>query len=380
MAIFSNGHRSITQWIKSITRRKRGIGYSRRTWFSHRHNAPDNISTGSINSRRLHDNDSRSGFPTNDYVYGTRYIQSDDNPTYHKRNKRNRYNKYLLPVVALLTCSPAYATDVGGVSATASPIANSSGSVTNQAIQVLQGPYINNQYGGGISCQGPTLNVTPFVTGALSQQHPYEAIYQDPVYNNVDANDDGVPDNPGEVLYYIPTRTGQKNNTNVSLGLSATISIPLDRQLQKGCKNAFNTQIALQQQILANKRLDFEIARLKNCGQLIQAGISFKPGTQYAKVCADVDVASHTIKGNENIVKQHTHGIDQTFLNWEPKQESTYKIDSDGNKSLLETKFEIKTNGSEISTFEYDADGNATLIKRENIGPRENFILEKKDK
>ena len=31
---------------------------------------------------------------------------------------------------------------VGGVSATASPIANSSGSVTNQAIQVLQGPYI----------------------------------------------------------------------------------------------------------------------------------------------------------------------------------------------------------------------------------------------
>ena len=222
--------------------------------------------------------------------------------------------------------------------------------------------------------------MTPFVTGALSQQHPYEDIYQDPVYNNVDANDDGVPDNPGEVLYYVPTRTGQKNNTNVSLGLSATISIPLDRQLQKGCKNAFNTQIALQQQILANKRLDFEIARLKNCGQLIQAGISFKAGSQYAKVCADVDVASHTIKGNENIVKQHTHGIDQTFLNWEPKQENTYKIDADGNKSLLETKFEIKTNGSEVSTFEYDADGNATLIKRENLGPRENFILEKKGK
>ena len=34
------------------------------------------------------------------------------------------------------------AADVGGVSATANPIANSSGSVTNQAIQVLQGPYI----------------------------------------------------------------------------------------------------------------------------------------------------------------------------------------------------------------------------------------------
>ena len=35
-----------------------------------------------------------------------------------------------------------FASDIGGVSATANPVANSSGSVTNQAIQVLQGPYI----------------------------------------------------------------------------------------------------------------------------------------------------------------------------------------------------------------------------------------------
>ena len=377
MAIFSDRDRGFPQWRQHLTRWSDFIGKHRPSR-KFRNHTPINSWSGSFDDGRLHHNNSRSSLPTHEYISRTRYLKSDRDPKRNHHNKRHRYNKYLLPVVAILTCSPAYATDVGGVSATASPIANSSGSVTNQAIQVLQGPYINNQYGGGISCQGPTLNVTPFITGALSQQHPYEAIYQDPVYNNVDANDDGVPDNPGEVLYYIPTRTGQKNNTNVSLGLSATVSIPLDRQLQKGCKNAFNTQIALQQQILANKRLDFEIARLKNCGQLIQAGISFKAGSQYAKVCADVDVASHTIKGNENIVKQHTHGIDQTFLNWEPKQENTYKIDSDGNKSLLETKFEIKTNGSEVSTFEYDADGNATLIKRENIGPRENFTLEKK--
>ena len=37
----------------------------------------------------------------------------------------------------------AMAETVGGVSATASPIANSSGSVTNQAIQVLQGTIYN---------------------------------------------------------------------------------------------------------------------------------------------------------------------------------------------------------------------------------------------
>ena len=69
---------------------------------------------------------------------------------------------------------PTMAETVGGVSATASPIANSSGSVTNQAIQVLQGPYITNTYGGGIQCQGPTMNVTPFVTGNVTWKKPFE--------------------------------------------------------------------------------------------------------------------------------------------------------------------------------------------------------------
>ncbi len=38
----------------------------------------------------------------------------------------------------MLIASPVNAADVGGVSATANPIANSSGSVTNQAIQVYK--------------------------------------------------------------------------------------------------------------------------------------------------------------------------------------------------------------------------------------------------
>ena len=59
----------------------------------------------------------------------------------------------------------------------------------------------------------------------------------------------------------------------------------------------------MQQQLIANKRLDFEIARLKNCGQLMQAGISFHPRSPYFKICADVVVQ------NVNTVKQHRHTI-----------------------------------------------------------------------
>jgi len=198
------------------------------------------------------------------------------------------------------------ASDVGGVSATASPIANSSGSVTNQAIQVLQGPYITNTYGNGIQCQGPTMNVTPYATFTASAQKPYEAWWDSPVYNMIDANDDGVPDNPGEILYFTPNRTGQKDNYNVGLGVSATWSKPLDKELQQQCKDAAAANIALMQQAHANKRLDFEIARLKNCGELLKQGISFHPNSPYYAVCADVMV------NGKNVITPHEHPIQPT--------------------------------------------------------------------
>ncbi|BCU98425.1 MAG: hypothetical protein CM15mV22_0570 [Eurybiavirus sp.] len=112
-------------------------------------------------------------------------------------------------------------------------------SVTNQAIQVLQGPYVTSQMG-----DGSHVKVLPLILHHTSQEiyhnSTYEPIYQDPVYNNVDADDDGVPDNPGQILYYVPTRTGQKNNTNVSVGMSATWSRPLDKEQIELCKKQPN--------------------------------------------------------------------------------------------------------------------------------------------
>tara|TARA_B100000900_G_scaffold388888_1_gene381308 strand:+ start:3612 stop:4250 length:639 start_codon:yes stop_codon:yes gene_type:complete len=192
---------------------------------------------------------------------------------------------------------------VGGVSATAAPVANSSGSVTNQAIQVLQGPYITNTYGGGIQCQGETVNFTPFVTGSASAQKPFEDYWDSPVYDVRDLDEDGAPDNPGDILYFVPTRTGQKDNYNLSIGFSATWSIPKDKKLQDLCKEAAESNIALMQQQNANKRLDFEIARLKNCGELLKAGIRFAPNTRYSKICADVQVQG------VNFMVPHVHKI-----------------------------------------------------------------------
>ena len=256
----------------------------------------------------IHTNTAWRGFSVHRNVQGARFKQSNDYPKNDGNYKRDRHHKYFLAVI-LSVISPAlvqqrvFAETVGGVSATASPIANSSGSVTNQAIQVLQGPYITNTYGNGIQCQGPTVNFTPYVTGSATVQKPYEPWYNDPVYDMRDLDEDGSLDNPGNILYHVPTRTGQKDNYSLGLGFSATWSRPLDKQLQNQCKAAAQANIDLMTQATANKRLDFEIARLKNCGELLKAGIRFAPGTKYASICADVQVL------NKNVIAPHRHSI-----------------------------------------------------------------------
>ena len=208
----------------------------------------------------------------------------------------------LLNAVSLFPQS-VRAESVGGVSASAAPVANSSGSVTNQAIQVLQGPYVTNSYGNGVSCQGPTLNITPFVTGSNSWKDPYEDYWDSPVYD-MTTDDDGNLNNPGSILYYVPTRTGQKANNNVSLGISATVSIPLDKRHHEGCLRAATTQTKLTQQILANKRLDFEFARLKHCAEQKRLGVSFHPSSPSFKICSDIVVTNP-----HGVIPQHQHSI-----------------------------------------------------------------------
>ena len=256
---------------------------------------------------KLHINNTRRGLSIYRKLLWARPFKSHNNTERNHHPKRNKHNKRVQQLIALClvgTTTPTFASDVGGVSATANPVANSSGSVTNQAIQVLQGPYITNTYGNGIQCQGPTMNVTPFLTGNIAIKRPYESYYMDPVYNNVDANDDSVPDNPGEILYYIPTRTGQKDSTTVSLGISATWSKPLDKKLQEQCKDAAQANINYMVQNTANKRLDFEIARLKNCGELMKAGIMFHKNSPYFAVCADV-----VLVNPPGTLPNHSHSI-----------------------------------------------------------------------
>ena len=217
--------------------------------------------------------------------------------------------KRVIATLLLLT-APANAQ----VSSTAAPVANSSGSVTNQAVQVVPSRQFTNTYGSGISCQGATLNINPFISTTTSWANPYESHYNEPVYDTLDltgafdeegnAIPDGVPDNPGNVLYYRPIRTGQKSNYSINGGITATISIPLDRSHIKSCRKAAEKQVALLDAQLADKRLNHEIARLKNCGELMKQGVMFHPKSPYRSICADV-----VLVNPPDTLPPHTHSI-----------------------------------------------------------------------
>jgi len=302
---------------------------------------------------KLHDNKSRRSVPIYAELSRARHDQPDHNPEDHHYPKRHRHNFNLYPIalciLSNLAIAPAtLAENVGGVSATANPIANSSGSVTNQAIQVLQGPYITNTYGGGVQCQGATMNITPYLQFADSRKDPWVDFYNEPQYDMTDFTGrttqqtitvknypweswydtrtksdgtrwfpdgedmdivvdvdgpDGKPDNPGSVVWNKPVRTDMSANQSFNLGLSATISIPLNKKLQKQCMEAADAQNAMQTQLVANKRLDFELARLKNCGELMKAGIMFHPKSPYYSICADIVV---TNPGGKLLPHEHT--------------------------------------------------------------------------
>ena len=210
----------------------------------------------------------------------------------------------------LLLSAPAHAQ----VSSTAAPVANSSGSVTNQAVQVVPSRQFTNTYGGGISCQGATLNINPFISSTTGWASPYESHYNEPVYDTIDligafdsegnAIPDGKPDNPGNVLFYKPIRTGQKTNLSINGGITATISIPLDRKHIRSCQRAAEKQVALLDAALADKRLNYEIARLKNCAELMKKGIMFHPDSPYSKICADV-----LLVNPPGVIPPHIHPI-----------------------------------------------------------------------
>ena len=130
----------------------------------------------------------------------------------------------------------------GGITATASPTAVSTGQATNQAVQINQGGYSEQGYSPGHYCNSPTLTVTPFFLGSES----------------------------------FPEYVRGQN-----YGIQATISFPLDGEMVRLCKD-----LAIRK--IEKERLDYNLVRVKECSKLIQMGFMFHPKSPFAVICSDV--------------------------------------------------------------------------------------------
>ena len=207
----------------------------------------------------------------------------------------------------LLLNNPAFANSVNTTS-------NSSGSVVNQAVQVVPSRQFQYQM-NTISCQGATLNISPFISTTYGFATPYESHYDRPVYSrrdiegNFDYDNKAIGDGDvdaghrGEILYYEQVRTGQKqSNVSINGGITATFSIPLDRTAIKECRKAMVKQNELYEASLAAKRLNFEMSRAKTCIDNLKQGITFREGTEMARICADVELITPP-----NV--EHTHKL-----------------------------------------------------------------------
>ena len=240
------------------------------------------------NQTKRHDCQSRSSVSIRRKLHWPWSVQYDNNQSNNSLRKCYRNNLSLLAII-LFSGSSALA----NTSQTAAPVANTSASLTNMAIQTLQGNLIQNQYGGGVVCQGPMLTFSPFVTDSHSFSKPREYWYENPVY-----------DDNGNVIYNQMTRTGQKDNFSLNLGASLTFSMPLDRRFQERCLKNAKLQGEHQQQLIDNKKLDWHIARLRECGKLKLQGIEFATDSPYFNLCEDV-----VVKPKMGQVLPHRHLI-----------------------------------------------------------------------
>jgi hypothetical protein len=161
-------------------------------------------------------------------------------PRHHKNYHHHFYHAI---AICLLAVTPAIAEEPTTV--VAAPQSSSTGSVTNQAVQINQGSYNNQSFGGGLTCSGPTMVFTPFVIGASTY---HEA-------------------------------TG-----NANYGFQMSISVPLDREAVSLCK-------AHARQKLSKERLDYELVRALKCAEFLKTGYVIHQESPAYVLCADVWLA-----------------------------------------------------------------------------------------
>ena len=164
----------------------------------------------------------------------------------HHSRDRHRPNHNLivnLLAVMLFASAPAAAQEGDTTNNISNPIATSTGSVNNQAVQINQGGFSRQTFGGGVQCNGPTMVFSPFYLG--NDTH------------------------------------GDRYVRSQNFGAQISFSVPLDGGMTETCKSIARKR-------LEKERLDYELIRALKCAELMTKGFTFRPESPFAVICSDV--------------------------------------------------------------------------------------------
>ena len=218
--------------------------------------------------------------------------------------------RILLALLALCH-SPVYA---NSINSTAAPTATSSGSQTNIGVMNMPTRQFQNQVGPqAVTCQGDTLVIQPFLDSNLSFAEPNVEFYDVPVYSTRDLEGafddegnpigDGDPDNI-EVIGYHRKQRFEKSNYSISPGISVSWNIQLDRKARRTCVEAMEKQRDLLTAAYEDKRLSYELGRMKICAEQLKLGVTWKKTSKYYRLCEDIALVNPP-----GVLPNHKHSI-----------------------------------------------------------------------
>ena len=174
-----------------------------------------------------------------------------------------------------------------------SPNSTSTGVVNNNATMITPGMWPTSRYSQGIQCVSPSLTFSPYITDGRTWQSPRKDITKTPIYD----------EDTGEVLYYQEIPRFEKDSFNLNMGASLQFNIPLGKGVDL-CHQAVKVNIENQKLLQLKTKYEVNLHRLKQCSEQIKLGVRFKPGSESAVTCHDVEVVVPV-----NQVLPHRHSI-----------------------------------------------------------------------
>ena len=204
------------------------------------------------------------------------------------------FNKFVnFFTIGLCLCLPAKAN-------TNSSSSSSQGTVINNGYQTITGSFPTHRYSQGIQCQTPVISLNPFITKGENFSLPKAQLTRTNIYDQT-KDDNGVLLNPGNILYVSEQERIDQTTHSFNYGVTLNIQVPLGKGID-ACLAAAKTHRKTQEFMLAAKKLEVNLSRLKICAEQMKLGVKFI--NEDAVSCKNV-----VITEKPNQILSHVHPI-----------------------------------------------------------------------